>query len=321
MNKAFQANKQTGVLLAFTCLILLGMLPVISNGRPAGLNALNFAFYLSFWQLLCSLPLLLNEYRRNTQGIFIRTLPASLRNRTILIILLTGFIFGLSTYVYVLSVEKAGTVSAIIAIQAYPLFAILWESIFFNKKKSKAELIFTFLLIAALYYLGTQGSWKIEGLSIWFLLALAVPFLWSIAHVIIKNTLDTTPITPIQVTFFRVFISAIFLFLTSISVNGLDMVINGMKVINFQISALSMGFVYYLELISWFYAVKHIDVSLASTITTPTPLVTMVLAVLLLQETIQSFQLISLLVVIISLYGILYKAKLHSLKLKDISLF
>ncbi len=309
MNTPFQANKQTGILLAFTSLLLLGMLPVISNGRPAGLNALNFAFYLSFWQLICSLPLLFSEYRNNTHGIFTKKLPVRLRNRTVIIILLTGLIFGLSTYVYVLSVEKAGTVSAIIAIQAYPLFAILWESIFFNKKKRKAELIFTFLLIAALYYLGTQGSWKIEGLSLWFLLALAVPFLWSIAHVIIKNTLDTTPITPVQVTFFRVFISAIFLLIVLISVNGINSVINGMSVVNFQISAFTMGFVYYLELISWFYAVKHIDVSLASSITTPTPLITMLLAAIFLQETIQSFQLASFLVVLMSLYGILYFAK------------
>ncbi|MES9902712.1 MAG: DMT family transporter [Sedimenticola sp.] len=309
MNTPFQANKKAGILLAFTSLLLLGMLPVISNGRPAGLNALNFAFYLSFWQLICSLPLLFSEYRNNTHGIFTKQLPVRLRNRTVIIILLTGLIFGLSTYVYVLSVEKAGTVSAIIAIQAYPLFAILWESIFFNKKKRKAELIFTFLLIAALYYLGTQGSWKIEGLSLWFLLALAVPFLWSIAHVIIKNTLDTTPITPVQVTFFRVFISAIFLLIVLISVNGINSVINGMSVVNFQISAFTMGFVYYLELISWFYAVKHIDVSLASSITTPTPLITMLLAAIFLQETIQSFQLASFLVVLMSLYGILYFAK------------
>ncbi len=311
MNIGFQANKKTGVLLAFSSLFLLGMLPVISNGRPAGLNALNFAFYLSLWQLVCSLPLLFREYWNNTYGIFTNQLPVRIRNRTLLVILLTGFIFGLSTYVYVLSVEKAGTVSAIIAIQAYPLFAILWETIFFNKRKSKAELTFTFLLIAALYYLGTQGSWQIEGISVWFVLALAVPFLWSVAHVIIKNTLDTTPVTPAQVTFFRVFISAIFLFIVAISVNGIDTLIQGMTAFNFQISAFSMGFVYYLELISWFYAVKHVDVSLASSITTPTPLLTMILAVVFLQETIQGFQVISLVVVILSLYGILYLAKPH----------
>ncbi len=310
MNTQFQPNRKTGISLAFTSLILLGLLPVISNGRPAALDALNFAFYLSFWQLICSLPLLLNEYRNKTQGILARQLPIAIRNKTLSIILLTGLIFGLSTYLYVLSVEKAGTVSAIIAIQAYPLFAILWESLFLSRKKTTAELLFTFLLITGLYYLGTQGSWKIAGLSPWFLLALAVPFLWSIAHVIIKNTLDTTPVTPIQITFFRVLISAIFLLFISLAVNGPESVLQGMSIIDFQLAAFSMGFVYYLELISWFYAVKHVDVSLASSITTPTPLVTMILAAVFLQETIQGFQLISLGVVIVSLYGILYSGQI-----------
>ncbi len=310
MNTHFQPNRKTGISLAFTSLILLGLLPVISNGRPAALDDLNFAFYLSFWQLICSLPLLLHEYRNKTQGILARQLPIAIRNKTLIIILLTGLIFGLSTYLYVLSVEKAGTVSAIIAIQAYPLFAILWESLFLSRKKTTAELLFTFLLITGLYYLGTQGSWKIAGLSPWFLLALAVPFLWSIAHVIIKNILDTTAVTPIQITFFRVLISAIFLFFISLAVNGPENVLQGMSIVDFQLAAFSMGFVYYLELISWFYAVKHVDVSLASSITTPTPLVTMMLAAVFLQEAIQGFQLISLGVVIVSLYGILYSGRI-----------
>lgn len=48
-------------------------------------------------------------------------------------------------------------------------------------------------------------------MSPWFLVALGVPFLWSIAHVIIKEELGQTPVTPVQVTFFRVVISTIFL--------------------------------------------------------------------------------------------------------------
>ena len=43
-----------------------------------------------------------------------------------------------------------------------------------------------------------------------------------------------------------------------------------------------LGLVYYLELIFWFYAVRHIDVSVASSITVPWPALTMVLAVLVL---------------------------------------
>jgi drug/metabolite transporter (DMT)-like permease len=177
--------------------------------------------------------------------------------------------FGLSTFAYVLSMEKAGSVSAAIAIQAYPLFAILWESIFLNRKKSIGELFFTMLLIAGLYYLGTGGTWRIEGFSYWFLFALSVPFIWSVAHVIIKEVLDKTPITPAQVTFFRVSISAILLFIISILVNDLSYILSLLGNPIFQIYAAIMGFVYYLELINWFYAVRHVDVSVASSITTP----------------------------------------------------
>ena len=74
------------------------------------------------------------------------------------------------------------------------------EFLLFKKKKKLTEFIFTVIMLIGIYYLGTEGTWLIVGFSPWFALALIVPFLWSIAHVIIKNTLDTSPITPNEVT-------------------------------------------------------------------------------------------------------------------------
>ena len=305
----FTPNIRTGVLLSFVSLLLLGLMPVISNSRPQTLNALNFALYLSIWQLVCALPLFIKEITSNSRGIFDARLTSTFKNKTILIIVVTGVIFGISTFVYVLSFEKAGTVSAAIAIQAYPLFAILWETIFLNRKKSVSELFFTLLLVIGLYYMATSGTWRIEGLSLWFVFALGIPFLWSVAHVIIKEVLDKTPITPGQVTFFRVFVSSIILIVIAITVNGMESVLNGLKNFEFQMFAILMGFVYYLELINWFYAVKHIDVSLASSITTPAPVLTMILALIFLHEPIQHYHIIAMFVVLISIYGILYSGK------------
>ncbi|MHA2248163.1 MAG: DMT family transporter [Candidatus Hodarchaeales archaeon] len=302
----FNPNKQKGVILSFVSLLFLGILPIISNSRPQALNALNFSFYLSIWQLMCALPLLFVE---SNQGILDKDLSEKLRNQTLSIMLITGIIFSLSTLLYVLSFEKAGTISAAIAIQAYPLFSILLESIFLKRKKNSGELIFTFLLIGGIYYLGTKGTWAIEGFSPWFGLALIVPLLWSIAHVAIKNTLDKSPITPNQVTFFRVLISSIILFTIAVSVNGVTSVIDGLRHVEFQIYAFLMGFIYYLELINWFYAVKHVDVSVASSITTPTPVITMILAIIFLHESIAMYQLIAMGVVFLSLYGLLYFGK------------
>ena len=304
-----KSNIKTGIALSFVSLLLLGIMPVISNSRPLGISALNFALYLSVWELIFAAPVFLVDYQSSNRGLLGASLSSDLKKKTILIILSTGLLFGISTFLYVFSMEKAGTVSASIAIQVFPLFVILWETIFLNRKKSKPELFFTLLLLVSLFYLATNGTWLIEGISYWFVFSLSVPFIWSVAHILIKEILDKTPITPAQVTFFRVLISVILITVISVSTNGLNLVVNLMWNKEFQIYALAMGFVYYLELINWFYAVKYVDVSVAGSITTPWPAVTLILAFTFLHESIESYQVISLIVVSICLYGILLSGK------------
>ena len=159
-----------------------------------------------------------------------------------------------------------------------------------------------------------MGLGRLRGYRCWFLFALSVPFIWSVAHVIIKEVLDKTPITPAQVTFFRVLISTLVILAISVLTNGLGHVSNLVRNQEFQIYAAMMGFVYYLELITWFYAVKHVDVSVASSITTPWPAVTLVLAVLFLHESIQTYQVIALIFVFISVYGILLSGRRKRLR-------
>ncbi|MHA2253561.1 MAG: EamA family transporter, partial [Candidatus Kariarchaeaceae archaeon] len=271
LNSDFQPIRQKGITFSFFSLLLLGTLPIISNSRPEDLDALDFAFYLSLWELICALPLLFIELNGSNQGIFGKKVESKIRTKTLGIILATGIIFSVTTFLYVLSFEKAGTVSAAIALQAYPLFSILIEYAFLDRRKNRGELFFTFLLITGIYYLGTEGSWAIKDFSAWFALALVVPLLWSIAHVTIKNTLDKSPITPNQITFLRVLISSVVLFVISGLNSGFNQVNGGFTNSEFQFYAFLMGLVYYLELVNWFYAIKHVDVSVASSITTPTP--------------------------------------------------
>ncbi|MCB1491386.1 MAG: DMT family transporter [Rhodobiaceae bacterium] len=291
-----------GIALALVCLSLLGVMPIVSNLRPADLGALAFAFALSVWQVVFALPVFAIELRRGTRGIFAADLTPRARTRMAIVALLTGAMFGLSTYLYVLGVEKAGAADAAVAIQAYPLFAILWESLFLKRRKTTVELVLTACLIGSLYYLGTGGTFRMSGLSPWFLVSLGVPLLWSIAHVIIKEEIGNTPITPAQVTFFRVAISTVFLAviialaLPSGLATGLAAVLHPMSAV--------MGLAYVLELIVWFHAMRHIDVSLASSITAPWPALTMVLAVPVLGDTVEAYQVAALLVVVACIYGL-----------------
>lgn len=293
-----------GIALSLVCLVLLGAMPIIANLRPATIDALAFAFALSVWQAVFAVPLFALELRGKDKGIFGIVSSPRERARMIAVALATGAIFGLSTWLYVIGVEKAGATNAAIAIQAYPLFAILWESLFLKRRKTPVELGLTLLLLAALYYLGTGGTWMMSGLSPWFLASLGVPFLWSIAHVVIKEELGRTPITPTQVTFFRVVISAVFL-LAAIAVTAPESLSALAEGAVLKPASAIMGLVYLLELIVWFYAVRHIDVSLASSITTPWPALTMVLAVSFLGDEIAPYQIGALIFVVACIYGLM----------------
>lgn len=295
-----------GIALAFICLILLGTMPVLSNSRPEGSSALAFALALSLWQLLIAFPVMLAEIRFGDSGIFSPAVQPRLRWKVLAVLVFTGAIFGLSTYTYVVAVERAGAVSAAIGIQAYPVFAILWEAIFLKRGKSPAELGFTAMLIGTLYYLGTGGNWAIADLSVWFLVALAVPFLWSVAHVILKELLGATPVTPAQITFVRVLASSLFLGPALFAFEGTSTLQSALAAPGFVAAAGWMGLVYFLELIVWFYAIRHIDVSVASSVTVPWPALTMVLALIFLGDPIQSYQLVALALVGLSLFGLLF---------------
>jgi len=298
-------SSRTGVMLAGICLLILGVMPIIVNSRPGGFSALSFAFFLSVWQLVFSLPLLLRGLASSDKGIFGSDIDRAVKKRTLTVLVSTGVIFGLSTYAYVLAVEKAGAVSAAIAIVSYPLFAILWETLFLGRRKTAFELGLTGLLVIALFYLATGGTWRIDGFSVWFLFALSVPFLWSVAHVIIKEMLGRTPITPAQITFIRVLVSSVFLGVVLFATADVRTVLDDLANLPFQAFALAMGLVYYLELIIWFHAVRTIDVSLASSITVPWPALTMVLAIVFLGEPVAIYQIVAFAIVAVSIYGLI----------------
>lgn len=308
-----------GIALAFLCLGILGAMPILSNARPAGYDGLTFAIWLTFWQLLSALPLFLGEAARYRHGTRKRGAWSGLRGRTLAIALATGAMFGLSTYMYVVAAEKAGAVSAAVALQAYPLFAILWEALFLGKRKTRAELGFTALMIGALVYLITNGTFRISGISWWSVYALGIPLLWSVAHILLKRVLDTTPITPNQVTVSRLVISGATLLLLQAVFGTPGDLLRGLADLDFQRAAFAMGFAYYLELIIWFYAIRHIEVSVASSVTVPAPAVTMLIAVTLLGEEVARYQVMAMMVIGIAMYGLLFAGKLARAKLRAVT--
>jgi drug/metabolite transporter (DMT)-like permease len=299
-----------GIALALLCLGILGVMPILSNARPAGFDGLTFAIWLTVWQLVAALPLFLMELPRHRRRMPANGMRAKPWSRTIAVGLATGAMFGLSTYMYVVAAEKAGAVSMIIALQAYPLFAILWEALFLGKRKSRAQLGFTALMIAALVYLTTEGTFRISGISWWSAFALGIPLLWSIAHILLREVLVTTAVTPSQVTVSRLVVSGACLLLLHAAFGAPGALDVALADFAFQKAAFVMGVAYYLELILWFYAMRHIDVSVGSSVTVPAPAVTMLISIIVLGEAVQIYQIVAMCVIALGMYGLLFAGRL-----------
>lgn len=298
------ASPGTGIVYALACLLILGGMPLLADARPAGSDGLSFSIWLTVWQLVASLPLFLAERRRARRAPAPSAAPRIAR-RAVAIALLTGVMFGLSTYMYVVAARQAGPVSMAIALQAYPLFAILVEAIFLGKRKTPAELAFTALLLAALYYLSTGGSLRVTDISWWSVFALGIPLLWTIAHTLLRGVLATTPVTPNQVTVSRLVISGVFLLAVYAVAGEPGTLAAGLASPGFQTAAMLLGLAYYLELVLWFHAMRHIDVSLASSVTVPAPVLTMLISVVVLGETVETYQIMAVIVIAAALYGLL----------------
>lgn len=302
-------DRRLGITFAFVCLGILGVMPILASDRPAAYDGLTFAIFLTGWQLLSALPLFLREHAVRMRHAAPRAVPAGGRARSIAIALSTGAMFGLSTYMYVVAATEAGPVSMAIALQAYPLFAIVLEAVLLGRRKSAAELAFTALMIAALYYLTTHGTLRVAEVSWWSVFALGIPLLWSVAHILLKRLIETTAITPSQVTVTRLAVSGIFLLALAFALGDPAALVKGLTDLPLQKAAFLLGLAYYLELIFWFHAMRHIDVSLGSSLTVPAPAVTMLVAVLFVGDPIAPYQVVAVAVIIVALYGLLYAGR------------
>ena len=123
---------------------------------------------------------------------------------------------------------------------------------------------------------------------------------------LLRGLLVKAAMTANQVTVSRLLISAMFLVIAVlVSSEGGQLaavMVNGRA----QWPAMLFGAVYYLELLFWFLAMRHIKVSLASSITVPAPALTIAASLLLLGQSVAFYQVVAMVIIAASLYGLLY---------------
>ncbi|MHA1207364.1 MAG: DMT family transporter, partial [Candidatus Hodarchaeales archaeon] len=180
------------------------------------------------------------------------------------------------------------------------------------EKIKKTQVIFSIILFIGLMISVTQGSFNILEFNLGVLYLLILACIWMLAHVITKKyILDYSNTTATQMVFIRNSISAIFL----ISTYFIFFPLENINLIFIPVNMfyyILMGTCYGIGLFMWYKTLSLIDASKATVLYSPTPIVTAIFSVFLLNKVFTFYHLVGMLIVIISIVMIMWNKDLKN---------
>ena len=293
---------------------LVGLQPIIANARPPELDSYIFAAMTCIIESIIFFPIMMIERRSfkiskeiNPEKISEHnSLLNGWKNQKTLIIFI-GINFAIAQILFFLGLELAGAINGSIAVKTAIIFSLLFGYIINKERIRKSQIIFSIILLFGLTIAITQGSFNLLEFNFGVVVLLITAALWMLGHAITKTAFDKKEVTPTQLVFLRntlsgiILISTYFLFFPF---ENIKMLSNPINIFYYGI----MGVVYSFDLYCWYKVLTYLNVSKASVIASPTPIVTSFF-VIFLGEIFTLFHLIGLTIVIISLYFIVREKK------------
>lgn len=291
------------LMFAFVALVSEGLQPIISNARPSDLDPLFFSWMTVVWELICILPFYLLEQRKRGSGM--QALPRVDRPRNYWKrLIIVGIAFSASVYLMIEGYKMTGSITGIIIVKTSPFFAMIFGAFYLRERISRSQIGFTVVLLVGVYVLATKGTFQIGEFSLWAGLLLIVPFLWNLAHAVTKPLLEkhimTTPETIVSR---MILCSAIFGVFCLITRGTQDFWQLGSPTHVWFMFL--MGAVYACLHFTWYKLITTVDLSIATAIMVPTPVVTMIAAFLTASDVLQWYHIVSLVASFVGLYGII----------------
>jgi drug/metabolite transporter (DMT)-like permease len=296
-----------GILGAF----FVGFQPIIANARPQVLDPFIFAAMTCLIEALVFFPLIIVEkkvryFRKATDGTYPNEKASLIQiwKKNIWFFVFIGAIFGLNQLLFFIGYGLAGAINGALTQKTTVFFGILFGFLILKEKVTKIQIIFSGVLFAGLILAITEGSFSFLSFEIDILIGvgtlLFITCLWMFGHTITKPVLNKNEVTPTQMVFLRNIISGIILFISYFIFFPFENIILLVNPLN-QAYFISMGVVYGLGLFFWYKTLSYLDVSKATIILSPTPIVTALFATIFLAETFTIFHLLGTLIVIISI--------------------
>ncbi|MFX1324259.1 MAG: DMT family transporter [Promethearchaeota archaeon] len=301
-----------GLIYGFIGTIFVGLQPIVAISRPAMVNAHISAAMTCIVETLIFLPLMLVEVKRirkDTQELN-ETSYSMLKGwkNNLWLLLFIGIIFGVNQLLFFVGYDLAEAINGSLTQKTTVFFSMLLGYLILKEKITKLQIIFSIVLFLGLTIAITQ-FFSLVQFSITILIGvgilLGISFLWMIGHTLTKPIFDRKEATPIQMVFIRNFLSGIILILTFFIIFPFDyQLFTEPDNILFYFT---MGAVYGTGLVCWYKTLSYLDVSKATILFAPTPIVSAIFATFILGANFTVFHLIGTILVVISIVVLVKK--------------
>jgi len=312
-------NTKKGIMFGVIGTFLIGLQPIFANSRPMILDPYFFAATTTMVQAIVFIPFVMLERNRlkalrirminNNENIEIVNSQINGWKNKKLVLLFVGFIFGVGNILFYAGYELSGAINGSLAQKSTVLFGLIYGYIFLKDRITKVQILFSCLLLIGLILAVTHGSFNLLEFNIGVLIILILTAIWMFGHTITKKSIFiSSSSTPTQLVFIRNWISGLILFSTYFLFFPIE---------NFHLfsdpvnlfSICSMGIVYSAGLWCWYKTLSYVDVSVATILTSPTPIATAFFATIILNETFTLYHLLGMIIVIGSIIMIVREEK------------
>ncbi|MFX0047429.1 MAG: DMT family transporter [Candidatus Hermodarchaeota archaeon] len=301
-----------GILFGIIGNLFVGFQPIIVAFSPSSLDAFIFAAATCLIEAALFFPIMLINQKINnskSKNSGFKPKPSLLKawKNHFWLFMVIGVIFGLNQALFILGYRMTGSIIGSLLQKTTVFFGLVFGFLILKEKVTRKQILFSILLFIGLAIAITQGSFAINNFSIEIIsgifILLVITCLWMYGHTITKPVFKTNEITPIQMVFVRNFLSGImllFVYTMTFQISNLSLLLEPIN----QFYYIIFGLIYGLGLFCWYNTLSYLDVSKATIIFSPTPIITAIFSTIILGSAYTVFHLIGTFLVIISIYVI-----------------
>ena len=299
-------------------MILVGIQPIIAVGRNDAIDPYFFATITCFYQAIIFFPITLIHRRKlkkqlkkdpNNYHINYSLLYDWKKKKNLQFLLYIGISFSISQILFYQGLDIAGAINGALSQKTTILFGLVFGYLINQEKVSFKQIIFSNILLVGVIIATTQGQFNILEFNLGVVLLIFTAMLWMLAHSFTKPVLNGNQITSSQLVLSRNFLNGIILlivYLAFFPLENLKLFLNPYNQFFFSAMAITYG----LNLLCWYTCLKYLDVSKATTIMAPTPIITAIFSTIILGEIFTIYHLIGMIIIVLSIFVIVKEKRI-----------